>query len=427
MPDRMTPARGDVTEDLNPFRIAQSQVDLVASAMGLEPSIHQVLRWPRRELTVHFPLVRDCGEVEILTGFRVQHNVARGPSKGGIRYHPSCTIDEVRALSMWMTWKCALVNIPFGGAKGAVVCDPRAYSPRELEALTRRYTTEIILLIGPDHDIPAPDVNTNPQTMAWMMDTYSMHQGYTVPAVVTGRPLCIGGSEGRLEATGRGVMVVAREALADQGLKIQGATVVIQGFGNVGSNAALEARAMDAHVLAVSDSQGGVYDDHGLDIPALLKHREAAGTVVGFRESEPIGKDEILLLPCDALIPAAMENQVTEKVAPKVSARLIVEGANGPTTPAADRVLEGRGIPVVPDILANAGGVLVSYFEWVQDLQAYFWSRREVDDRLNQIMTASYGEVRQESTIHSCSLRQAAYRIGVGRVAEASRLRGIYP
>jgi len=422
-PSKPQPAQ----EELNPFINAQRQLDIVAEAMEMDPAVRQMLRWPRRELIVHFPVQRDSGAVEIITGYRVQHNVARGPSKGGIRYHPGATLDEVRALSMWMTWKCALVNIPFGGAKGAVVCDPKLLSIHELERLTRRYTTEIILLIGPDHDIPAPDMNTNPQTMAWIMDTYSMHKGYTVPAVVTGKPLAIGGSEGRLEATGRGVMIVARDAAAEIGMSIEGASVVIQGFGNVGSNAAIEAHAMGARVIAVEDLAGAVYNREGIDIPVLLNYAREEGSVRGFPGAEPLPAADLLTLPCDILIPAAMENQITVPIAGRVNARLIVEAANGPVTPAADEILQNRGIPVVPDILANAGGVVVSYFEWVQDLQAFFWKPEEVDDRLCQIMSSSYADVSQTARKHQCSLRHAAYRIGVGRVAEASQLRGIYP
>jgi glutamate dehydrogenase (NAD(P)+) len=413
--------------EASPFRVAQHQLDTVAGLISLDPAIHEVLRMPKRELTVHFPVSMDDGSTRVFTGYRVQHNQARGPSKGGIRYHPDTDLDEVRALAMWMTWKCALVNIPFGGAKGGVVCDPAALSRRELEDLTRRYTTEINVLLGPDSDIPAPDMGTNPQIMAWIMDTYSMHAGHSVPAVVTGKPIAIGGSEGRVDATGLGVVIVAEEAAHLAGRSIEGATAAIQGFGNVGSATTRFIVGAGANVHAISDASGGVYNPNGLDVAALLRHVETAGGVAGFPGGDAITNDELLTLPVDILIPAALQGQITARNAKGIRAKTIVEAANGPTTPEADDILADKGIVVVPDILANAGGVVVSYFEWVQDLQAFFWVEKEVNEKMRAILSMAFSQVVEESRRRQTNLKMAAYSVGIGRVAEAVKLRGIYP
>jgi glutamate dehydrogenase (NAD(P)+) len=416
-----------MSESTNGFEIARQQLAIVADRLNLDPGIHEVLRYPKRELTVHFPVNMDDGSVRMFTGYRVHHNLTRGPAKGGIRYHPDTDLDEVRALAFWMTVKCAVVNIPFGGAKGGVVCDPGKLSLGELEDLTRRYTTEISILLGPDKDIPAPDMGTNAQVMAWVMDTYSMQAGYTAPAVVTGKPLSIGGSEGRVEATGRGVVTVAREALLAEGGQLPGSSVVIQGFGNVGAAAAALFHRAGARVTAVSDVSGAIYNPKGLDILDLQKYVRATGTVVGYAESEPIAADTLLTLPCDLLIPAALGGVLTEKNAAQVQARYVIEGANGPTTPHADLILRENGVTVVPDVLANAGGVTVSYFEWVQGLQAFFWTEQEVNSKLDQIMVRAYAQVQAEAKRHETDLRTAAYMVGVRRVAEATAARGIYP
>jgi glutamate dehydrogenase (NAD(P)+) len=415
------------TEIGGAYRTALAQLDMAAERLGLEPGMRDVLRYPKRELIVHFPVQMDGGIHWVFTGYRVQHNNSLGPSKGGIRYHPSVTLDEVRALAMWMTWKCALVQLPYGGAKGGVICDPAGLSPRELEALTRRYTTEISSFLGPEADIPAPDVGTNPQVMAWVMDTYSMHKGHTVPAVVTGKPIAIGGSQGRVEATGRGCMLMAREAARHCGFELPGARVAVQGFGSVGSAAAAITRQQGAKVVAVSEVQGGIYNAAGLDIPAVLEHRRLTGSIAGFPEAEPISNAALLELPCDILIPAALDSQITHENASRVQARVIVEGANGPTTPEADRILSDAGVFVVPDILANSGGVIVSYFEWVQDLQAFFWTESEVNQKLEQIMVLSFRDVLAYAQSMGVGMRAAALMLGVDRVAEATRLRGIYP
>jgi glutamate dehydrogenase (NAD(P)+) len=409
------------------YQTAQEQLNIVAEHLHLEPGIHDMLRHPKRELTVSFPVKMDDGSLRIFSGYRVQHNNSLGPSKGGIRYHPEVNLEEVRALAMWMTWKCALVNLPYGGAKGGVSCEPARMSQRELEGLTRRFTTEISILIGPERDIPAPDMNTNPQIMAWMMDTYSMHRGYTVPAVVTGKPIGIGGSQGRVEATGRGVTIIAREAAHHFGFPFEGATVVVQGFGNVGRVAVKLMAAAGARVIAVSDQRGGVVNTEGLDIPALMQHAERTGAVVGFAGGEAVTNAELLELPCDILVPAAIDSQITERNADRIRARIVVEGANGPTTPAADRILAERGIFLVPDILANAGGVVVSYFEWVQDLQAFFWTEAEVNAKMELILTTAFEQTVTTARQHGTDLRLGALIIGVNRVAQATRLRGIYP
>jgi glutamate dehydrogenase (NAD(P)+) len=423
----MTTALSEPLESTNPYENALHQLDIAARYLELDPGLHEILKHPERELTVHFPVKMDDGSIKIFTGYRVQHNLARGPSKGGIRFSPKTDLDEVRALAMWMTWKCAIVNIPFGGAKGGVVCDPKTLSPTELERLTRRYTSEISIVIGPDTDIPAPDMGTNAQIMAWVMDTYSMSCGRTVPAVVTGKPVSVGGSEGRNDATGRGIVVMAREALREYGRQLQGATVAIQGFGNVGSAAAKIFYQMGAKVVAVSDALGGIYNPNGLDIPALQECANRDGTLTTHAGGEKIGVKELLELEVDVLVPAAVENQITTENAGRIRAKIVVEGANGPTTPAADRILNQRGIFLVPDVLANAGGVVVSYFEWVQDLQFFFWQEEEVNAKMEAIMERAYRDVRSMARREDVDMRLAAYLIGVRRVADATTTRGIYP
>jgi glutamate dehydrogenase (NAD(P)+) len=412
---------------LNPLAVAWEQFSLAADYLHLDEGTRELLGDCQRELTVRFPVRMDDGTVRTFTGYRVQHSLLRGPAKGGIRFHPGVTLDEVKALAMWMTWKCAIVGLPFGGAKGGVICDPQELSRNELEHITRRYTSEIAILIGPQKDIPAPDVNTNPQVMAWLMDTYSMQVGYSVPPVVTGKPLCMGGSEGRSEATGRGVMIVTMEALRRQHLSPTDTTVVVQGYGNVGSNAARCLATEGGTVIAVSDQYGGIYNLKGLDLAALDAHVRETRTVVGFPGADPISNDDLLTLPCTVLVPAALENQITELNAPDVRARIVAEGANGPTTPEADRILCDRGVDVIPDILANAGGVTVSYFEWVQGLQSFLWKEPEVNDRLKDIMVRSFDEVLQVAESHRVSMRLAAYILAIDKVAQALAMRGIYP
>jgi len=412
---------------VNPYEMAVAQFDQAAERLGLSQPMRAILRKPKRELIVNFPVRMDNGDVEMFTGYRVQHNINRGPAKGGIRFSPEVSLDEVRALAMWMTWKCAVVGIPFGGAKGGVICDPHTLSRSELERLSRRYATEISILIGPDSDIPAPDMNTNPQVMAWIMDTYSMHQGYSVPAVITGKPLAIGGSEGRFEATGRGVMVVTREALHHLGMHPEACTVVIQGFGNVGSISARLLHQLGCKIVGLSDIHGGVYNPQGIDLPLALRYSKEHGSLRGLPGTEPVTNAELLELPCDVLVPAALENQLTGRNAARIKAKLIVEAANGPTTPDADSILNDRGITVVPDILANAGGVTVSYFEWVQDLQRFFWAEPEINARLESIMTRSFDAVVQKADEQQTNLRMGAYLLAVARVAEATELRGVYP
>ncbi len=412
---------------INPWHVAQRQFDLAADRLNLDPGLRRVLREPRRELTVHFPVKMDDGSVQVMTGYRVQHNLGRGPAKGGIRYHPDVTLDEVKALAMWMTWKCAVVAIPFGGGKGGVVVDPKKLSMKELEALTRRFTTEISVLIGPERDIPAPDVNTNAQVMAWMMDTYSMHVGYTVPGVVTGKPISLGGSEGRAEATARGVVYTIIEAARELELDLARATVAVQGFGNAGSIAARLMAAEGSKVIAVSDSSGGIHREEGLDVERVIAWKREHGTVVGFPGADPISNAELLELPCDVLIPAALENVITERNAERIGARIVAEAANGPTTPEADAILFRRGIFVIPDILCNAGGVTVSYFEWVQDLNRDHWSEAIVNAKLREIMVKGFNEVRAVANREGCDNRLAAYLLAVQRVADATAMRGLYP
>ncbi len=412
----------------NAYTMALRQFDGAAPFLNLKAGIVDMLKRCKRELTVTFPVKMDDGSVKIFTGYRVHHNTARGPSKGGIRYSPQVDLDEVRALAMWMTWKCAVVNIPYGGAKGGVICNPRELSLHELEGLTRRYATEIAPIIGPDRDIPAPDMGTNPQIMAWIMDTYSMHHGYSVPAVVTGKPVNIGGSAGRLEATGRGVMFTVQEAFKTFGWQLAGAEIVVQGFGNVGSITAQTAHQMGCKVVAVSDIDGAIYNPTGINIPKLQQYVKEFRTVVGFSEAEQITNDELLALPCDVLVPAATENQLTRVTAPRVRARkLVAEGANGPTTPEADAILNDMGLIVIPDILCNAGGVVVSYFEWVQDMQQLFWEEDAVTEQLRRIMVRSFHDVHNRAKELNTSLRNAALVLGIGRVAEATMTRGLYP
>jgi glutamate dehydrogenase (NAD(P)+) len=411
----------------DPWDAALEQFNLAADYLPLKRGIREFLAYPKRELTVHFPVKMDDGTVRIYTGYRVHHSTVLGPSKGGIRYHPDVTLNETRALAMLMTWKCAVVGLPYGGAKGGVVVNPKTLSPNELEHLTRRYTAEIVIMIGPESDIPAPDVGTNPQVMAWLMDTYSMHRGFSVPSVVTGKPIAIGGSHGRLEATGRGVAIALREAAARKGMALEGATVVIQGFGNVGSVAASQIAQLGCKIIGVADINGGIVNTRGLNVDRLLEHARQTKTVVGFPDTDHISNAELLELPCDFLVPCALEGQIAEDNASRVRAKMIVEGANGPTTPGADAILDDRGITVVPDILANAGGVIVSYFEWVQGLQQFFWSEEEVNQNLKRILVRSFEQVAHVADERQVNMRTAALIGAIERVSQALYLRGIYP
>ena len=445
----------EMPDELNPFKMAQRQLEKVAKIMDLDAGIYEYLRHPQKELTVNFPVRMDDGRERIFTGFRVQYNNARGPYKGGIRYHPDVSLNEVRALAAWMTWKTAVVGIPFGGAKGGVICNPKEMSQGELERLTRRFTTEISTIIGPEKDIPAPDVYTNPQVMAWIMDTYSMNKGHSVLGSVTGKPLELGGSLGREEATGRGCMLVAREAMKkldykmippevwqregykdmedercmDQGTghRIDGATVAVQGFGNVGSVAARLLQNKGAKIIAVSDSRQGIFNKEGFDIFEAIEHKAMTGGVKDFEGAEHLEPKEILEISCDVLIPAALENQITTANVDEIKAKFVVEGANGPTTPEADQILHDKDVMVIPDILANAGGVTVSYFEWVQGLQSFFWSEREVNCKLRDIMVRAFDEIYQRSEAYNVDMRTGAYLVAVERVAEAIRIRGFFP
>jgi glutamate dehydrogenase (NAD(P)+) len=411
----------------NPWRTAQHQFDEAAAILKLDPGLRKILREVQREFTCHFPVQMDDKSVRNFTGFRIQHNINRGPAKGGLRFHPDVSLDEVKALAMWMTWKCAVVNIPYGGTKGGVIVDPYSLSPNELEHLTRRFATEISILVGPDRDIPAPDVGTNAQVMAWFMDTLSMHRGYSVTASVTGKPVEVGGSLGRAEATGRGVMICAVAALETMGLKPFNQRVVVQGFGNVGSVSARLLEEAGCQVVAVSEDYGGIYNPLGVPVKKLIEYRAREGTLKGFPGAELVPNDELLKLDCDVLVPAALENQITSANANDIRAKLIVEGANGPTTPEADEILRRRGVILVPDILANAGGVTVSYFEWVQDLQSFFWSEHEINARLESIMSRSFKEVLAIRDEKKVDMRMAAYLLAVNRVAVATADRGIYP
>ncbi|HVC42917.1 MAG TPA: Glu/Leu/Phe/Val dehydrogenase [Candidatus Saccharimonadales bacterium] len=415
------------TNERSALSIAQRQFDATADAIGLDDSLRAVLREVKRELVVHFPVEMDDGSFRVFTGFRVQHNIARGPAKGGIRYHPAMTLDDARALAMYMTWKTAVADVPFGGAKGGVVCDPHELNLTELERLTRRFTTEISLIVGPDRDIPAPDLGTGPQVMAWIMDTLSMHAGFSVPASVTGKPQSIGGSEGRFTGPGRGVTMVTVLAMRDAGLDPSGARVAIQGFGKVGAVCADLLSAEGMTVVAVSDSTCGLYRAEGLDLTALRHLKEEGGHFIDYGGAEQIDREELLTLDVDVLVPAALEAQIGARNADRVRAKVIAEGANAPLTTEADALLDAKGVLILPDILANAGGVVVSYFEWVQDMQAYFWGSGEVNSRLREVMTRSYQQVRAEAQSHGITLRDAAFRIAVTKVAEATRVRGIYP
>ena len=412
---------------INAWEVAQRQFDMAAERLDLDPGIRQVLREPRRELTVHFPVHMDDGTVQVFTGYRVQHNLGRGPAKGGIRYHQDVSLDEVKALAMWMTWKCAVVGIPYGGGKGGVIVDPKQLSQKELEGLTRRFFTEIEILVGPEKDIPAPDVNTNAQIMAWMMDTYSMHAGYTVPGVVTGKPISLGGSEGRNEATARGTVFCIVEAARHLGLDLTRARVAVQGFGNAGSIAARLIVEEGATVVAVSDSTGGIHAPDGLDIARVVGWKQEHGTVQGFPGATDITNAAVLEVDCDILIPAALENQITSRNAGRIKARLLAEAANGPTTPDADQVLFGNGTFMIPDILCNAGGVTVSYFEWVQDLNRDHWSESVVNAKLKEIMVRAFAETLAIAEREQSDMRSAAYLLAVSRVADAMSMRGLYP
>ena len=412
---------------LNPYQMAVQQFESAAEKLNLSEDMREILRQPKRELAVNFPVRLDSGRIKTFTGYRVQHNVNRGPAKGGIRYSPDVTLDEVKALAMWMTWKCAVVAIPFGGAKGGVICDPKHMSPSELERLTRRYATEISIVIGPHGDIPAPDVNTNSQVMAWIMDTYSMHEGYSVPAIVTGKPLSIGGTEGRNDATATGVLFVTRQAARRIGMPLKGARVSIQGYGNAGSIAARLFQREGSKIVAVSDTRGGIYNEAGLDPASVLRFKQEQGSVIGFPGAQSISVQDVLEVPCDILIPAATEGVITAANAPRVQARIIAEAANGPTTPEADAILFSKGALVIPDILANAGGVTVSYFEWVQDLQSFFWGVEEIIQKLEVIMNRAFNAVAEKADQSSCDMRLAANMLAIARVAEATQFRGIYP
>ncbi len=410
------------------FGAAIEEFNRAATVLGLERGIWNILSHPKRQIVVSCPVLMDSGEIHVFTGYRVQYNVALGPAKGGIRYHPGVTLDEVTALAAWMTWKCALANIPFGGGKGGITCDPNRLSRRELEALTRRYVAEIIDAIGPEKDIPAPDVNTNEQVMAWVMDTYSMHAGHTTTGIVTGKPLELGGSRGRREATGRGVMIVTREALKHLGRDLKEATVAVQGFGNVGSISAELIAQQGAKIVAVSDWKGGVYNSRGLDVPELIQfvRGNPERTVAGFPGGEALSSEQFWKLDVDVLVPAALENQITIANVGDIRAKVIVEGANGPTTPDADRVLRDRNVLVIPDILANGGGVTVSYFEWVQDRHGYFWSEREVNERLETKMCEAFQATLQTALQYRVDMRTAAYMVAINRVATVTRMRGMY-
>lgn len=413
-------------EEENPFEAMMERFDEAARLLKLDPNIYTILRWPNRELTLYIPVMMDDGNYQVFTGYRVQHNFARGPAKGGIRYSPDVTIDEVRALAAWMTWKCAVVNIPFGGAKGGIICDPRQMSLTELERLTRRYTAELLDFIGPERDVPAPDMNTNEQVMAWIMDTYSMHARHTVTAIVTGKPVELGGSRGRREATGRGLLFVCNEACKKFGFNYGDTRVVIQGSGNVGGTAAMLMHEEGYKVVGLADITGALYDPKGLDIPAVLKYLKEHKTVEGYEDAEQITNEELLELDCEILVPAATENQITSHNADRIKCRILAEGANGPTTADADKILQEKNVFVIPDILANAGGVTVSYFEWVQDRMGYFWNEDTVNTRLHEIMVSSFNDVVRFAEKYNVDTRLAAYMLAIARVADDTRLRGIY-
>jgi glutamate dehydrogenase (NAD(P)+) len=416
-----------VMEELNPFEIAKQQFDRAADYLDLEESMRNVLRSAKRQLIVSIPVKMDGGETKVFEGYRVQHNIARGPAKGGIRYHPNVTLDEVKALASWMTWKCATVGIPYGGGKGGVVCDPKSLSQNELERLTRRYAFEIAPIVGPDRDIPAPDVYTDSQTMAWIMDTISMVRGHTELGVVTGKPLALGGSQGRHEATARGALYALREACKIKGISLRNARVAVQGFGNAGSIIARLAAEDGAKVVAACDSKSGVHSANGLDIPAALKHKESTGALRGLPNTKEISSDEVLEVDCDILCPSALENSITASNVGRVKAKIIAELANGPTTPVADRALEEGGVLLIPDILANAGGVTVSYYEWVQDQYSFFWSEDRINRTLEETIGKSFHQVHEKARYYNVDMRTGAYILAIDRVAEATRVRGIFP
>ncbi len=420
------PSHKSTDIQLSALENAMQQFDEAAERLNIDKTMLEILKQPRRAVIVKLPIQMDSGKFEVFTGYRVQHSITRGPAKGGIRYHPNVTLDEVSALAAWMTWKCAIVGIPFGGAKGGIACDPARMSKGELERLTRRYTADLFDVLGPELDVPAPDVNTSPQTMAWVMDTYSMHARHTVTSVVTGKPIEIGGSLGRREATGRGVLFAIKEACRHKGIELEGARCVVQGFGNVGSVAAGLLHKDGAKVIAICDVYGGVYNPEGLDVPKLLEHVENTGKVVGFGGAEPIGHDELMRLECEILVPAALENVITSKNADEIKAAIIAEGANGPTTTNADKILESRGIFVIPDILCNSGGVTVSYFEWVQDRMGYFWSEDEVNRRLEILMVKAFNDVLKVSVENQCNMRMAAFMLAIKRVMDVTMIRGVY-
>ncbi len=413
-------------QEINPWEAQAARFDQAARKLNLDEGLWKIMRYPNREIILHIPVMMDNGQLEVFTGFRVQHSIARGPAKGGIRYSPDVTLDEVRALASWMTWKCAVVNIPFGGAKGGVICDPRKLSQIELEKITRRYTAELVEFLGPEKDVPAPDMNTNEQTMAWIMDTYSMHMRHTVTAVVTGKPLELGGSRGRKEATGRGLMIVCDEALKRLKLNVEDTRVIIQGFGNVGSNAARLMHAQGYRIVGVSEIDGAIYNPSGIDMDALMEHKGREGVIRGFKGAEDVDLNEILLMDCDVLMPAATENVITSQNADRIKARILIEGANGPTTAAADEILAEKRVFVMPDILANAGGVTVSYFEWVQDRQGYFWKESVVNEQLEHIMRESFEAVVRYADTHGVNNRIAAYMLAIDRVAYTIKQRGLY-
>ncbi len=413
-------------QEINPWEAQSARFDFAAQKLNLDEGLWKVLRYPNRELIVHIPVSMDNGKLEVFTGFRVQHSIARGPAKGGVRYSPDVTLDEVRALASWMTWKCAVVNIPFGGAKGGVICDPRKMSQGEIERMTRRYTAELVEFIGPEKDVPAPDMNTNEQVMAWMMDTYSMHMRQTVTSVVTGKPINIGGSRGRREATGRGIMIVCDQAIKKLGLKPENTRVIVQGFGNVGSNAARLMSDAGYKIIGVIEVDGAIYNKHGIDVDALEKHRANTRSITGFREAESADPAELMCTECEILVPAATENQITSRNADRIKCRILAEGANGPTTATADEILAEKRVFVIPDILCNAGGVTTSYFEWVQDRQGYFWKESVVNEQLEDIMVSAFHDVVSYAEKHSVNNRIAAYMLAIDRVAYTIRQRGIY-
>ncbi|HKO19254.1 MAG TPA: Glu/Leu/Phe/Val dehydrogenase [Acidobacteriaceae bacterium] len=416
----------DEQQELNPWITQEARFDFAARKLDLDEGMWKVLRQPTREIIVHIPVGMDDGSIEVFTGYRVQHSIARGPAKGGVRYAKDVSLDEVRALASWMTWKCAVVNIPFGGAKGGVICDPKSMSQGELERMTRRYTAELMEFIGPEKDVPAPDMGTNEQTMAWMMDTYSMHQRQTVTSVVTGKPLNIGGSRGRLQATGRGISVVCDNALEYLGMQVKGCRVIVQGFGNVGSNAARLLFEKGYTIVGLAEYEGGLWNEKGIDIPALVRHRAQAGSIVGFAGAEAADSADVIARECEIFVPAATENVITSANAAGLKCRILCEGANGPTTIPADEILAGNGVFVLPDILANAGGVTASYFEWVQDRMGYFWTEAEVNERLDRIMTDSFHDVMSYAQTHGVNNRIASYMLAIDRVAYTTKQRGMY-